>query len=135
MTKANLRLSGTWSTLTSQWEDFWASPVDTEWGWKDWCKSENFCVSELTDAFVFELKDGAKVFEINSGDDVLKMPMQSTDLTITVIKPIDFEAMLSQGVDAIEFNYTLCPSLYWELYGWDCDSLLVLNPDIIVSTE
>ena len=43
----------------------------------------------------------------------------------------DFEKLVSDGVDAIEFFISDDNKLYWDLYGWDCDSILIMNPNII----
>ena len=44
---------------------------------------------------------------------------------------LDFEK-LSKSYDVIEVNISADRDLYWELYGWDCDSILVMNPSVIV---
>ena len=43
---------------------------------------------------------------------------------------LDFEK-LSKEYDAIEVNISECRDLYYSLYGWDCDSIVIMNPDII----
>jgi hypothetical protein len=56
---------------------------------------------------------------------------------------LDFEKLLERGIDAIELhlseedvsNLTVVEGLYWSLYGWDCDSILIMNPDVIVGVE
>lgn len=52
---------------------------------------------------------------------------------------IDFEKCLRLGIDAIElcwygdeYKDLVNGDLYFELYGWDCDSMVVLNPEAIV---
>lgn len=52
---------------------------------------------------------------------------------------IDFEKCLRIGIDAIElcwygeeFEKVASGDLYFELYGWDCDSIVVLNPDAVI---
>lgn len=42
---------------------------------------------------------------------------------------------IEEGIDAIELRYfgdweKASPSgkLFWKLYGWDCDCILILNP-------
>lgn len=47
-------------------------------------------------------------------------------------KALDFETLESSGVDAVEVNLSADRNLYYELYGWDCDSILIINPEIIV---
>ena len=45
---------------------------------------------------------------------------------------IDFES-LSKSYDAIELHLSDSEdNLYMMLYGWDCDSILIMNPDVIV---
>lgn len=60
-----------------------------------------------------------------------KLPDQKTDLSFTCLKTVDFEKLIEDGVDAIEFNISNDWDLYMALYGWDCDSTLILNPDVI----
>lgn len=123
----------------------WASPVDAKWGWKDWCKSENFreCCEE--NSFTFTLSEKANVIHIRSTKDLDGLPIQAR---VSEIFPegynmvcLDFEKLLSDGVDAIELHLSeeqdaeFLAGLYWDLYGWDCDSILILNPDVIVVGE
>ena len=42
----------------------------------------------------------------------------------------DFES-LKQDYYAIELDISANSDLYWELYGWNVDSILVLNPEVI----
>lgn len=50
----------------------------------------------------------------------------------------DFEKAYYLGIDAIELHLSEDESpdgmngLYWLLYGWDCDSILILNPKIVI---
>jgi hypothetical protein len=107
----------------------WASPVNAEYGWKDWCEAENFkdCTNE--ESFSFRLKDGAKVYHIRSMQNVKSMPLIETDIMTYYIP--DFERMLADGWDAVELHLSECEQLYWALYGWDCDCILIMNKYII----
>lgn len=51
---------------------------------------------------------------------------------LTMVQSIDFEGLKSQ-YDVLECSLTKYPELYWTLYGWDCDCILVMNPEVIVS--
>ena len=44
---------------------------------------------------------------------------------------LDFEK-LAETYDAVEVNISSDFNLYYQLYGWDCDSIVIMNPDIIV---
>lgn len=54
---------------------------------------------------------------------------------------IDFEGIMKSGFDAVEvidgsILYSMADMDLWNLmYGWDCESILVLNKDIIVEVE
>lgn len=49
----------------------------------------------------------------------------------------DFEKIKDMGIDAIQYNLSndttkdYFQGLYYSLYGWDCDSILILNKDCI----
>jgi hypothetical protein len=109
----------------------WASAVDATFGWKDWCKAEDFCDCSADNSFLFKIADNANILYINCVEDVHKLPDQKTDLKLTCIKTVDFEQLMTNGIDAIEFNISKDWDLYMALYGWDCDSTLILNPDIV----
>ena len=69
------------------------------------------------------------MYHIRSVPDVKAMPL--IDNGITTWYTPDFEKMLADGWDAIELHLSECGELYWALYGWDCDCILVMNPDIV----
>ena len=109
----------------------WASKVDAEFGWKDWCEREDYSLCSDDFSFTFKISDNANILYINCVKDVEKLPDQKTDLSLTCIKTVDFEELIANGIDAIEFNISNDWDLYMALYGWDCDSTLILNPNII----
>lgn len=45
--------------------------------------------------------------------------------------------MREEGADAIELHLTcngnMNNELYFALYGWDCNSIRIMNPDIVLS--
>lgn len=107
----------------------WASNVNAKYGWKDWCKDNNFrdCLEE--NSFTFKLKDNAKVLIIDDATKLKKLPTIESIYKFSWIN-LDFEK-IKQEYDAIEVLISEDMQLYWDLYGWDCDSLLVMNKDII----
>lgn len=115
---------------TKPYGGFWASRTDAAFGWKDWCASTNYreCVPE--NSFTFTLEDNAKVLHINSANELKKLPVVKNDLNISSWKLLDFEK-LAGIYDAIDVSISNDPELHFALYGWDCDSILIMNPDII----
>ena len=63
------------------------------------------------------------------------MPVVEKSL-INGVVCIDFEKMLNDGVDAVELHLmdkgNLNHGLFFALYGWLCDSILIMNPKIIL---
>ena len=114
----------------------WASPIDAEFGWQQWCISEDFHVNKLNNYFVFDLLPTARICHIRSIYDLKKLPKLSP-IVQSMYYNIDFE-LAKKRYDAIQLHLseeTRCgdylESLYFKLYGWDCDSILIMNPDII----
>jgi len=109
----------------------WASPINSTWGWKDWCESESY--GDLSSNFEFEFE--GNVFVINSLQDAMKMPWREVEGYRSIKYP-DYEKMIELGYDAIlltengqqETRYSE-PSLY----GWDCESVLVMNPSGVLT--
>ena len=50
----------------------WASRTDADFGWKDWCSSENFHLDSFSKSFMFTLKERSKVLEIHNKHDIDK---------------------------------------------------------------
>ena len=116
----------------------WASPVESKYGWRQWCESERFHTGRLGWSFEFTLSPGAKVLHIFAVEDLDELPKQACEGQLPYVC-LDFEKLLADGYDAVELHLSEDRSyggfmavLYWALYGWDCDSILVMNPDVIV---
>lgn len=118
----------------------WASPVDTERGWYDWCKDKPLFSWKFQTSFRFELSPDARVLELTP-DNVWVLPVDTESVfkrfprgerySLNMVQAIDFE-VLAHDYDVLECSLTDYPELYWSLYGWDCDSIVILNPDVIV---
>lgn len=109
----------------------WASDVNAEYGWKQWCKGENFRECSEDNAFYFDLAAGSNVLHIRKIEDLENLPKQKIEFAYIAKNVLDFEAIKETGIDAIELHLSEDYRLYWELYGWDCDSILIMNPDVV----
>ena len=119
----------------------WSSPIDSENTWEDWCQENGFRPEKLDKQFRFILAEGSKVFRISSNKDLDELYSQGYKRSDFDKYPylhddmyyLDFEKILANGYDAIQVTITY--ETYWSLYGWDCDTLLVLNPDCVIEIE
>lgn len=105
----------------------WASPIDADYGWRNWCNDEKFRECVEGNSFKFTLPD-ANILYISSVKDTMGLPIKSVHFESIFL---DFEELVRMGYDAIELNISSDRELYWRLYGWDCDSILVMNPNKI----
>lgn len=110
----------------------WASDVNAKFGWKQWCKDENFRNCTKENSFIFKLKEKSKILIIKSQNDLHNLPLESNvpEYINNICLCIDFEK-LKERYDALEILISNDRRLYNDLYGWDCDSLLVLNKNCI----
>lgn len=115
----------------------WASRKNASFGWKDWCEQEDFRHCDMENSFEFTFTNQAKIVTISTVQQLHNLP-QMEDGGLSWCYSIDFEKCLHLGIDAIElcwygneYRDVAFGDLYNELYGWDCDSIVVLNPDAI----
>jgi len=105
----------------------WTSPINSEYGWKDWCTMEDFRECTEDNSFVIELYDWAKVYVIDDLEDLLALPFT----TFFEGEYLDFE-WLAKEYDAVWLTNKGEVKTRWTkpaLYGWDCESVLILNPE------
>ena len=105
----------------------WASTKEADYGWEDWCVAEDFKVESLNKSFAFILEPTAKILTIQSITDLESLPRTIKNQFLVCI---DFEK-LAEDFDAIEVKMSMDSNLYYALLGWDCDSILVMNPTVI----
>jgi len=122
----------------------WASPADASYGWRQWCEDNDYVTYSDGNCFSFRLKACARVLVIDSVEVLTGLPHVGgksptygllDDLHEVLMsawdgKSLDFEAIASD-FDAIEYVLSADPGLYWALYGWDCDCIVVLDSTVI----
>lgn len=113
---------------------FWASRIDSEYGWKEWNDDNKFTTCQKENSFEFSLSPGANVVELFTLEDLQNLPIRQKDFFVGEFYIIDFEECVKRGIDAIELR-DIEKGLYYPLYGWDCESILILNPDIVEVSE
>lgn len=114
----------------------WASPVDSQLGWKEWCECERFRLESLEKSFTFTLSPEAKILTINNLKDAASYVIE--DCKELRDGRLDFYydrldlANIYENYDAMEVNisndYRFRNSVF---HGWDVDSICIWNPDII----
>ena len=113
---------------------FWASRIGAAFGWKEWCEQEEFRECKIENSFQFQLNKDAYVRHIHSLADLHSLPriLNNTRPSAYDWCLIDFERCVNLGIDSIELYLSdAYETLYYALYGWDCDSILILNPKIV----
>jgi hypothetical protein len=124
----------------------WCSPENARYGWKEWCEDQEFHTDKLESHFRFTLAPHANILQINNKEDLNVLPKAGSPVVNGKEFPksampwvlLDFEKLLADGVDAIQVNMSndtatrFGEGLYHALYGWDCDSALIMNKDVII---
>lgn len=110
---------------------FWGSRLVTDYGWIAWCEDNDFELERLKSNFQFTLAPDANIIEIRNLEDLKQLPLISaTDFAISGKYRIDFEKLQSEGYDGVEVLIDDF-QLYQALYGWDCDSIVIWNPNCV----
>ena len=126
-------------------ECLWASPIDTDLSWMNFCKSEYFKEDSLKQHFTFMLHSGAKICAINSMEDLLdlisrfpgnKMSEIESNIYSSPCSDIKLNRFpnyesISKIYDGIQVNISKDPRLYHLMYGWDVDSIAIWNLDVV----
>lgn len=98
----------------------WMSREDAEMGWTQWCKRND---EERWSQNPVKLEiHNAKILHLYDKEDLEKLPKTGEKLT-----DIDY-AKLSRFYDGIEVHID---NLYSTMFGWDCDSTVIFNKDVI----
>jgi len=114
----------------------WTSPIKSSYGWKQWCIKNNFGIERFNKSFKLTLRPEAKILKIDFYEDLLALPKQ--DVPFNMFFP-DFEEI------AIDYDvFYLTTRGLWRtmdkpphkpnLYGWDCETVFILNQDCIILT-
>lgn len=111
----------------------WSSSVECDRGWVWFCKSENFRDSKYLSKF-FKFRVSGKIYKIDSIYDLLNVPAK---ITYEGRRFIDFEKLKDLGYSAVHLTWEGQRDTRWsdgmgmDLYGWDVESTLLLNPEAI----
>lgn len=128
----------------------WASPVDSETTWYDWCEEEDFHIDNLSSSFKFKLLPTARVLYIRNWDElgeakaiyqnygwfayIYQFDSGAMEENMKAKFAPDFER-IANDYDAMYVRMWWGDGInsgsYYQLYGWDVDSLLVLNPYVV----
>lgn len=135
---------------TKPFGGFWASPTKCSriniihpFDWKDFCHDEGYqpIGKSLYKKFYFCLDVDSCIVTIENMDDYNALPKMVAENEATGRKEefIDFEECIRQGIDAIEYAYSIVhrdenirDEMDMKMWGWDCDSILIMNPNIIL---
>ena len=110
----------------------WASSIDATYSWKRWCDRNKLKECTENNSFYFALKEDARILYINSVSDLDELPkIKNRHKSLSGWVELDFEE-LAKKYDAIEVCISNDYGLYHALYGWDCDSIVVMNPDVVI---
>lgn len=122
----------------------WGSPVDSSWGWKDWCDSEDFRQETgFNSGFTWELSDPSRILILDCMKTYQELPGLykikyldepfaggSESLNFERISQ-DYDAILltENGLDELRGDFSL------NFYSWDCESIIALNRNAIINIE
>lgn len=113
----------------------WASPVDCELPWKEWCENEDFHTDTLDKSFTFSLSPDARVLHAKHLRDIEPFIRYDNSISDRWTYPMLYLDAIYKMYDAMEVHM----SKHWNelhdfslFYSWDVDSIVVWNPDVII---
>jgi hypothetical protein len=114
----------------------WCSPLDSAYGWIDWCRGESYGDIDHEQRVILDV-DMSNFVVIDSIEDMeTKLIWRQVH---GLFGAIDFEAMVQQGIDGIHLTEKGQIDTQWShprsLYGWDCETILILNERCIKEVE
>ncbi len=113
----------------------WTSPVYSDYGWKDWCETEEFSGFAIGNYFILSLKPEAKILKIDSEKDLNKW-VSLPILERAIDSLLDYEE-LSKHFDCIWLTIKGQNDTRFShpasLYGWDCETVLLFNSNCVTS--
>lgn len=130
--------------INKVYNTLWGSPIDAEYGWKNWCIDNDFHLEAFSEgnSFCWTLKPTARILTISNEDDLVKVPFTCTrknGLTYFEQFYVDFKT-ITKTYDAVELEdgfighrFTSPKEICFN--SWDCESIMVLNRDVIVPCE
>lgn len=117
----------------------WNKPIGGLWScklinnitpWLDFITENPELMRDTNTYFDFNIKDNARILKLYDTEDYDNM-MAKYSYEDFFNKNIDFEA-IAKDFDMIDFKVR---NLYFELMGWDLDSVLILNKNVIDYSE
>lgn len=116
----------------------WASRADDKgYTWRKWVIENEFYAGNIDEkpSIMFHLKKGTRKFKLHTKEDFENLCKNYMTNSIyegyATQYQFDFRKM-ARNYDVIDYKVT---ELYFEMYGWDCDCICVLNKDVIVVDE
>jgi len=101
----------------------WLSPTDSDYGWADWCKREDYYTGDRVEEFLYT----GKTAVIDCDDDyesfAWRYPRNDGS------SYIDYVSM-SEHFDAVHLTSNGLKEMRWEnsdIYLWDCETVLIFN--------
>lgn len=110
----------------------WGSLVGTEYGWKKWCEAEDYNLECFDTTFKFKI-DG-NILIIDKKEDLNEL---------TWLKDVAFNEIIDFEIVAFKWDAIILTengqretrmSHPKNLYGWDCECILVLNGKSVIPT-
>lgn len=121
----------------------WGSPVDAEFGWREWCESEDWWPGGEPDyfdkSFKWTLKEGSKILTINKVSDLDTIDKQGYFKHHGFFDiELDFKKILDDGYSAVELvmedqyiGHMGISDLEMSFNSWDCQSIVVLDSETV----
>lgn len=113
---------------------FWGCPVETD-EWRDWCICEEFNTNSLHFNIIYNYV--GNTFIIDSLGHMMLLPWVIDDTKQYRHAYIDFELMVAAGIDGVFLTSRgQCETRHTHpenLYGWDVESVLIMNQDSIIT--
>lgn len=117
----------------------WASPVDSEFGWGDFCNRDAFNLKTLSKHFLFKLKKDSNILIIDSADDLVHNSIYDRDAWKCIL---DFKKIV-RNYDGIYISDNAASRLRYDiklkgkdvyvsgLNAWDVESICIWNAEVI----